>query len=69
MLPLGDVGRLDPRIALWGMVLLFAAFSIGIFRHSNGHPNEGAFDGALDWLDRLAEAAARHLPRRRRLPG
>lgn len=66
---LGDVGRLDPRIALWGMVLLFAAFSIGIFRHSNGHPNEGAFDGALDWLDRLAEAAARHLPRRRRLPG
>ncbi|MCR0981086.1 LptF/LptG family permease [Roseomonas populi] len=51
---LGDVGRIDPRPATWLLFLLFAAFVLAVFRHSNLHPEEGAFDGALEWLDRAA---------------
>jgi lipopolysaccharide export system permease protein len=63
---LGDVGRIDPRPALWILFLLFAAFSILVFRHSNRNPNEGAFDGVLARLDMAANTAARWLPRRLR---
>lgn len=62
---LGDVGRVDPRLALWIPFLLFAAFSIGIFRHSNGHPHEGAFDRLLARLDQAVEAVVSRFRRQR----
>jgi lipopolysaccharide export system permease protein len=63
---LGDVGRIDSRPALWLLFLLFAAFGILVFRHSNLHPEEGAFDGVLAWLDRGVARVASWLPRRLR---
>jgi lipopolysaccharide export system permease protein len=63
---LGDVGRIDPRPALWILFLLFAAFAIAIFRHSNRHPDEGAFDSVLARLDAAASIVAGWLPRRLR---
>ncbi|MBP0491223.1 LptF/LptG family permease [Pararoseomonas indoligenes] len=66
---LGDLGRIDPRPVLWLLFLLFTAFSLVVFWHSNRHPEEGAFDGVLEWLDRAAGwigRLARLLPRRTR---
>jgi lipopolysaccharide export system permease protein len=63
---LGDVGRIDPRPALWVLFLIFAASAIAVFRHSNRHPDEGAFDGVLAWLDGVVAAMAGWLPRRLR---
>jgi len=62
---LGDVGRVDPRLALWMLFLLFAAFSIGLFQHSNGHPHEGALDRLLARFDEAVEAVAGRFRRRR----
>ena len=61
---LGDVGRIDPRPALWGLFVLFAVFGIAVFRHSNLHPEEGAFDGVLARLDEGVARMAGWLPRR-----
>lgn len=66
---LGDVGRLDPRPALWAAFALFAAFSGTVFRRSSRNPSEGGFDAALAFLERCVAAAAALLPRRwRRRP-
>ncbi|MBB5694078.1 LptF/LptG family permease [Muricoccus pecuniae] len=65
---LGDVGRIDPRPALWGMFILFSIFAALVFRHSNRHPEEGAFDGLLARLDAAAGALAALLPRRGTAP-
>ena len=61
---LGDVGRVDPRPALWAAFLLFAAFCGTVFRRSSRNPAEGGFDGALAVVERGAEALAALLPRR-----
>jgi lipopolysaccharide export system permease protein len=63
---LGDVGRLDPRPALWAVFLLFAAFCGAVFRRSSRNPSEGGFDGALAAIERGALSAAALLPWRRR---
>lgn len=63
---LGDVGRIEPRPALWFAFGLFAAFSITVFRHSNRHPEEGAFDGVLARLEWAARSIASWLPWRPR---
>jgi len=63
---LGDVGRIDPRPALWILFLLFAGFAVAVFRHSHHHPHEGAFDGVLNRLDTAAATLAGWLPRRAR---
>lgn len=61
---LGDVGRMDPRPALWAAFLLFAAFCGAVFRRSSRNPAEGGFDGALAVVERGAGALAAALPRR-----
>ena len=65
---LGDLGRIDPRPAMWLLFALFTAFALLVFRHSNRHPAEGAFDGVLERLDRAAgwigARLARLVPRR-----
>jgi lipopolysaccharide export system permease protein len=63
---LGDVGRIDPRPALWVALLLFAGFAAAVFRRSNRHPEEGAFDGLLAVLDRGTGAALGWLSHRLR---
>jgi lipopolysaccharide export system permease protein len=63
---LGDAGRLDPRPGLWILFALFAAFSVLVFRHSNRHPEQAAFDGVLGGMDRAASMVAGWLPRRAR---
>ncbi len=62
---LGDVGRVDPRLGLWAALLLLTSFAIAVFRHSDRHPEEGAFDGMIVWLDRAAAIIAGWLPWRR----
>ncbi|WP_149538672.1 LptF/LptG family permease [Siccirubricoccus phaeus] len=63
---LGDVGRIDPRPALWVTLLLFAGFAATVFRHGNRHPEEGAFDGLLAALDHGTSAATEWLSHRLR---
>lgn len=65
---LGDLGRVEPRAALWGVFLLFAAFCAVVFRQAQRHPYEGPFDGLLAWLERAGQAVAARLPRRRGQP-
>lgn len=55
---LGDMGRVDPRLALWSLFFAFAALSIIIFRNSNRNPHEGAFDRVLAWIDDAVAAVA-----------
>ncbi|MFC0408032.1 LptF/LptG family permease [Roseomonas elaeocarpi] len=51
---LGDVGKVDPRPAIWGPFLLFAIFTLLVFRRANRHPSEGPFDAALDRVETVA---------------
>lgn len=60
---LGAIGRLDAPLALWLLFLLFAAFSILVFRHSNLHPEEGPFDRILARMDDAAAWAGGLLAR------
>ena len=61
---LGDVGRMDPRPALWAAFALFAALGATVFRHSSRNPSDGGFDAALGAIERAVGAAAALLPRR-----
>ncbi|MFT8244687.1 LptF/LptG family permease [Roseomonas sp. BN140053] len=58
---LGDVGRVDPRPAIWGAWGIFAIFCLLVFRRANQHPSEGPFDAALEILDRGARSLGRAL--------
>lgn len=62
---LGDIGAIAPMPTLWGVFVLFAVFSVLIFRHASRHPHEGPFDGLLAMLERGTDALAARLPRRR----
>ena len=61
---LGDIGVVNPRLALWTVFLLFAAFCAGAFQHAQRNPSEGPFDAPLAWLERAGGAVAARLPRR-----
>jgi lipopolysaccharide export system permease protein len=62
---LGDIGRIDPRLGLWTALLLLAGFAIVMFRHSDRHPEEGAFDGMIAWLERAVATIGGWRPWRR----
>ncbi len=62
---LGDVGRVDPRPAIWAPFLLFALLAGWAFRRGNARPSEGPFDAAAG---AVAAAARRLVGRRRPVP-
>ena len=56
---LGDVGRVDPRPAIWGAFVVFAIFTAWVFRRGDARPSEGPFDALVDALITVTQRAFR----------